>query len=400
MTPPELDGLDALTAEFGRTLARGETLPVAGHLIVIIEGRALALETAPAAGGTAAVVRRLSAGGFIGAECMLGDGSPLVLRALDAIRALVIPPTELAALYRAAPGYALHLTRAIYAEAKGRALNTMAGAAAAAPQGGSSTAAAAQRQEPGAGRQFHQTLSFNGDWFYADKTTCPACSTVFSHLRVRTRAVHSVKRESDFYLHYRSVNPLHYAITVCPNCRYAAYSDDFDKLTGAELRNIVGTADQRRTRTSDGDFRGERDLPAVTASFRLALTSYRARGSDAGRIAGLLHRLAWVARESGDEPNERCYLEEALQEYRRSYEMDRDVSDGKGVGLAYFIGEISLRLGRYSDAVQWFTLLTRIKESRRRPEILRLARERWADAREAMAKEKSRPADSDGGMVA
>ncbi len=133
-------------------------------------------------------------------------------------------------------------------------------------------------------------------------------------------------------------------------------------------------------------------MSAVRESYDIALECYRDREDTGKRTGGVLHRLAWLAREAGDAATELAYLKEALAEFRRAYEGDRRLSARDAVNLSYIIAELSLRIGRYDEAVRWFGVLEGLDESKKHREILRLMRERRGDAAEAMRAGRDRVA--------
>jgi uncharacterized protein (DUF2225 family) len=135
------------------------------------------------------------------------------------------------------------------------------------------------------------------------------------------------------------------------------------------------------------DLRAERDHEAALASFRLALQCYEQRKADGRRQAGLLHRMAWIERERADAEREREYLARALEVYQRTFETDSTLSEDATVTLCYLMGDLSLRLGHFDDAVRWFSHVSRMPQAKRHPEILRLTRDRWAEVRDLAPRE-------------
>ena len=96
--------------------------------------------------------------------------------------------------------------------------------------------------------------------FFADKATCPVSGTRFSYIRVRTSAVRPVSRDSDFYVTYRTVDPTHYSIVVCPGCGFAAYHDEFEQLEGEEARTALVDAQEERDAFDRERLSGERTM--------------------------------------------------------------------------------------------------------------------------------------------
>ena len=220
--------------------------------------------------------------------------------------------------------------------------------------------------------------------FYQEQVACPICAEKIDAVRVRSRALRPVRRESDLRTIYKGVNPLHYAVSVCPTCWYAAYNDDWEALDDTEQATLSADTDNRRQAALGLTLGGERDLSMVAASYLLALRCYDFREADPRRRAGLLHRLAWTAREAGEPERERQYLEIAQQDYARAFESDDGLTDSGAVMLAYLWGDLALRLGDPKEAIRWFERTRRMEAAKARPEIVRLTRDRWADARALM----------------
>lgn len=225
---------------------------------------------------------------------------------------------------------------------------------------------------------------YDEEVFFADDGLCRVCSATFQYLRVRAGAVHPSGRDSDFHIVYRGADPTHYAIVVCPRCSFAAYQDDFGDMPDHERRGLIAQQPQRdalghpylcATRTHED----------VRTALQLADLSYQARTPNNRRRAGLLHRLAWIAREVGDVSAEMEMMRQARDAYRQAYERDSDLNDETAVRAAYLVAELSLRLGEAREGANWFLEITRMPAAKGQAGILRMARERLQDARDRLA---------------
>lgn len=390
MVVPGIETLELLFERYGRAFRRGESFAVRDKLIVVLGGTALA--TPNAEGHGAAGERSLGPGDIAGEEVLLDEPLALTVHALSDLRLLAIPSAQVIEVFRGSPGFALHLTCQLYARTAGKPMPIAARPGIAPPAPKVRTVSKVSAAQAKADTTYLTPFSFNEEWFFADQTECPACSTPFRHLRVRTRAIVATTRDSDFHYHYKTVNPLHYAIIVCPRCRFAGFGDDFSKLRPSEADAIVAHTERRLAEWPRTSGQGERDASAVRESYDIALECYRDREDTGKRTGGVLHRLAWLAREAGDAATELAYLKEALAEFRRAYEGDRRLSARDAVNLSYIIAELSLRAGRYDEAIRWFGVLEGLDESKKHREILRLVRERRGDAAEAMRAGRDRVA--------
>ena len=121
----------------------------------------------------------------------------------------------------------------------------------------------------------------------------------------------------------------------------------------------------------------------------LALRCYDMRGVAPRRRAEILHRLAWLAREQGEEALERRYLARAREAYEAMYEEDTTLSDAAAIRVSYLLGELAYRLGQREEAIRWFERTSRMEGIDSHREMQRLLHDRWIDAREDMRRRKA-----------
>ncbi len=226
------------------------------------------------------------------------------------------------------------------------------------------------------------------DRYIAREVTCPACRTRFEALQVRTAAILPRKLHSDFYTEYDGPNPAHYTVWVCPNCLYASYRYNFKDLAGLARDRIRADEAGRKAGYGDYEFTGLRDRKTVRASYELAIRCYEIRRERIAYRAALYLHLAWLAREIQDTEQERKLLALALDHYKQSYTKERARTEKDEIKQTYFIGDLSLQLGQYQEAVRWFHETVNHPAIGEYPGLARRARARWADAREAARETK------------
>lgn len=219
---------------------------------------------------------------------------------------------------------------------------------------------------------------------YTEAVHCPVCETDFEATRIRVRALNAMRRETDLHTIYEGFNPLHYAMDVCPECLYAGGAEDWGDCD-AELRDaLFRDRDDRAQAVGGMRFLGERDPQTGIAATLLALRCGEIRGITARKRASILHKLAWLAREVGDDEQERQYLTLAREEYDRVYREDTEISEAAAVRVSFLLGELAFRLGDPAEAIRWFERTVRSDAIEKQGDLDRLSHDRWIDARESM----------------
>jgi hypothetical protein len=130
-------------------------------------------------------------------------------------------------------------------------------------------------------------VSENTLTFFSKKPiVCPVCETTFYREELRTgrgrliagARTHELRRQYEPSQKYGRVYPLIYPVTVCPDCFYAAYHQDFLEVPDS----VRGQLDADRTRRTDNvhklfdqlDFTEPRDLEEGVASYFFAVMCY------------------------------------------------------------------------------------------------------------------------------
>jgi len=222
------------------------------------------------------------------------------------------------------------------------------------------------------------------DYLYNKKIVCPVCSNTFNVTKVKLRACKVKSRDSDFCVHYETVNPLYYEAWVCENCGYSALADKFSDITPKEADLLKKNLMPRWKKHSLGGVRNE---DTAIEAFKLVLISHQYRGVKAIEMAKVCIRIAWMYRFKGDEAEEKKFLGYALEYYVRAYENERlpgDKSDE--CTCMYMIGELYFRTGNYDEAVKWFSRLIGSEEARKKPALIEAAREQFQLVKEKLKK--------------
>lgn len=193
---------------------------------------------------------------------------------------------------------------------------------------------------------------------YQSEAECPVCERSFEITKVRSRAVRLVRQDTDFCPYYEGENPLYYEAVVCPHCGFSSHITAMDRINRYEKQKVRDFISKRWAPRS---FSGERTWDKALEAFKIVLLNLNVREAAQSEIAKICLRIAWLYRYAADSELEQCYLNHALNSYRRAYE-EEDLSD---TGLdpfatLFIIGELCCRTGKESEGLQWFSRL--IKE--------------------------------------
>ena len=214
---------------------------------------------------------------------------------------------------------------------------------------------------------------------YNKEIVCPVCQKKFKVTKVKARACLVDKRDSDFCVHYKDINPMFYDAWVCENCGYAAQADKFEDISPKDANKLLAKIGSRWTKRS---FSGERDIEAALEAFKLILISHQIIAVKASEMAKVCMRIAWLYRFKEDE-KEMDFLRFAAQYYTQTYEKERFPADKLDESTcAYMIGELNRRIGNYEEAVKWFSRLIGSPDARRNPTLIEAARDQYQLAKE------------------
>jgi len=225
---------------------------------------------------------------------------------------------------------------------------------------------------------------------YRVKVTCLCCETPFETSRVRPSFKKVVRTDTDFCTHYKDVNPDYYVVRVCPACGFSfteSFSPNLLPVRKKQYLDTIGSKWQSKRHYS-----GERDAAMALETFKLALITGQTVGEKERVMASILHHIAWMYRREGKEEEEKRFLEYALDAYVRVFETDREASNS--ARLMYLIGELNRRLGRFNEAVRWFSRVVH-DHSIMDAAMIRASREQWQVIREELESEKKLASSTD-----
>jgi uncharacterized protein (DUF2225 family) len=229
--------------------------------------------------------------------------------------------------------------------------------------------------------------TFDPELAYAKHVECPACGAQFSALVPRTRKAQLAERSSDFHqLYGPPFNPSDYELWVCPVCLYTAFPSDFSELRPVHIAHVADVVERVVADwPARPDFNADRNLDLREKSLRLARALYQMRQAPAARDAALLHRLAWCARERGDEEQEQAWLTQALAAYTIAYNESDLAGAREELRILYLCGELRVRLGDLEGGLTWFSQAMRHEHLQEHAMWEGILRERYAAVRAGLS---------------
>lgn len=214
---------------------------------------------------------------------------------------------------------------------------------------------------------------------YTRSITCPVCQEAFRTTRVKTSAIRTSSRESDFYARYVGDDPTWYEVYVCPNCGYSGFDTGFQEISPAQIERV---RQMIQPRWNPRDFGGPRTIQEAIEAHMLALVCYQVIGAKRSALGKISLRLAWLYRTLGD-AKEKDYLEAALKHLQEAYTTERlDEEKSNEINIMYLMGELSRRLGYYPEASRWFSTLLEEPELKKNRLLLQRVREQMSQTRE------------------
>lgn len=216
---------------------------------------------------------------------------------------------------------------------------------------------------------------------YDKRYRCPICSNEAVSKKVFTDKIRIKRYDEDMKPNYEGVNPLLYSVIVCPHCHYAALEQDFEQPVSPiymeELRKV-----QNEIRIPENvSFSQERDHRTAIITYALATLFYNAKRQPC-KVAEMYLRMAWLYRELSDEENELKALARALVYFEECYTRTSIDTEKEPIVL-FYLGELSYRLGKVSEAKKWFSeLVTRYKNIN--SFYVKAGRDRWQSIKEEL----------------
>ena len=221
------------------------------------------------------------------------------------------------------------------------------------------------------------------------KLKCPFCKTEFETTRIRSSAIRVKETESDFGHIYEGECAYFYAVTVCPQCTFAALNKDFEGVRPQYEPKIMEASQKLRLSTKkrpDIFGLGTSTAPVAIRRHEMAVAFTQLRVyQDLNSLSVLYLHLAWLFRMIPDREKEMTAMAHAAKAYEDYHARGSDMPEHLGEpGVLYLIGELHRRQGLNKEARRYYERALASKEIKSFPRIAELIRDMMLVAREEM----------------
>lgn len=191
------------------------------------------------------------------------------------------------------------------------------------------------------------------DYLYNKTITCPVCGTIIQAKSVKNSAAKIIKRDSDMFNYYNSVNPYFYDVWLCNKCGYAAMKADFPKIREFQtdlVKKIIAP------KWHSKNYPDIYDVNVALERYKLSLLNYTLIQASSSKKAMNCLKIAWMYRLIDDAEHEQLFLSTALEGFVDAYTNEKCPIYGMDkYTLIYLIGELYRRVGKTEDALLWFS---------------------------------------------
>ncbi|WP_129596149.1 DUF2225 domain-containing protein [Anaerophilus nitritogenes] len=220
---------------------------------------------------------------------------------------------------------------------------------------------------------------------YDKEVHCPVCKNIFSTKKVRSSAIRIDKRDTDFCVYYKGVNPIYYGVFVCPNCGYSALESVFQEINPSGKKIIQENISNYWVQRSYGE---ERTIYETIETYKLAIACAQLLNQKRGILGNLCLRVAWMYRYIGNE-REIHFIEHATICFEEAFLYESlPIGNMDEVSLMYLLGELNRRLKKYDESIDWFNKTVNNRAIKQKKKLDVQAREQWRIAKEAYRQQK------------
>ena len=176
---------------------------------------------------------------------------------------------------------------------------------------------------------------------FRQKLRCPECSTEFYTNMLGSYG--TVGAYTDLCPIYSGVPALFSFLASCPMCGFTAYMDRFEEVPPGEDMG-AGQWDEKE----------ESEKPWGPARFLKAVETYRKLNASRAVIADLYLKAFWCFHYGDfEDADKRDILGQTIFHFQEALE-EKDFPESQENEYIYLLGELSRRLGRFAESIEWF----------------------------------------------
>lgn len=207
------------------------------------------------------------------------------------------------------------------------------------------------------------------EYIYEKNFACPVCGAKFKEKLVKKGKQRMIGSDSDLKPIYAVMNPVKYDVIGCNVCGYTATSRFFPKVLEVQKRYIK---EKITPFFQPMKYKEVYDTDTAINRYKLALLNAVAKNSKAGEKAFICMKIVWLYRdkikelEDSDSADfqgikegkvqEILFINQAYKGFIYAYE--NEIFPVCGLNeetVAYLIGEYARRIGKYDEALRWFS---------------------------------------------
>jgi hypothetical protein len=189
---------------------------------------------------------------------------------------------------------------------------------------------------------------------YNKNIKCPVCNASFKAKAMRKGKYKLISRDLDTMPRYEPYNPMFYEVIICPSCGYAALSPDFENITSLQI-DLINQNLNSNSKLKPHNYPDTYDADIAIERYKFALIFSIIKKDKMSIQALICLKIAWMYRLKEDK-TEVKFLADALNGFKKAYEAETfPVCGMNQANLMFLIGELSRRVGKYDEALQWLS---------------------------------------------
>jgi uncharacterized protein (DUF2225 family) len=192
------------------------------------------------------------------------------------------------------------------------------------------------------------------DYVFLRKFDCPVCGSEFMSSQVRSSKVKMTGSDLDLKPLYTPFSPLRYDAVVCPMCGYAALTTYFNAVSEKQREAIK---EKITPNFIYNEYPLAFSVDDALGRHKLALLCAVVKKVKASEKAILCLKMAWLCREKPDKSQEElAFIKNAMDGFVIALQKENlPIYGMDGPTVWYMMGELSRRLGKIDNALQYLS---------------------------------------------